>query len=184
MLTATSQRAIPSRQESFEVTANISGFSHQGETHSPRVLLRYSYAPEKAANLSVYPDYEQLTEATKKFFNEVKDPTQYWEVLAKSLCRGLLRNFPGIQEISVNVTVEPSIKYSSRRTAACAMTQSDLIEPTAALPEFDQKLVETIRFLHQAKWTKEDPSTWPSLPQDHFRLWRKPLTGKGPVEFF
>ena len=89
-------------REQFEFEIRDFKVSHQGG-NVLTLKVRYDYrAGLRAAN---YPDFRELAKACEEFLRTYPNNTDFWEILNLKLTARLLRDFPALASITIEIRV-------------------------------------------------------------------------------
>jgi hypothetical protein len=83
--------------------------------------LRYTYRTGlKAAD---YPDFRKLAETTEEFFRSYPNDGDFWEIVNLKLTAKLLRDFPALVNLTVEIHVMPTDRIPFARTSTVTRTR-------------------------------------------------------------
>jgi hypothetical protein len=107
-------------QEQFEFVMQDLKVAHQGG-NTLTLTLRYDYRP--GLQSAEYPDFRRLARACEEFFKSYPNDTDYWEILNLKLTARLLREFPAVAKMTVEIQVAPTDQIPFPRTSTVTRTR-------------------------------------------------------------
>ena len=101
-------------QERFEFELRDLKVAHQGG-NTLTLKLRYDYRP--GLKPAEYPDFRKLAQSCEEFFKGYPNDTDFWEILNLKLTARLLREFPALAAITVEIQVAPTERIPFPRSS-------------------------------------------------------------------
>ncbi len=91
--------------ERFEFELRDLKVAHQGG-NTLTLKLRYDY--RRGLKPADYPDFRKLAQTCEEFFKGYPNDADFWEILNLKLTARLLREFPALAAITVEIHVAPT----------------------------------------------------------------------------
>ena len=107
-------------QEQFEFVMRELKVAHQGG-NTLTLTLRYDYRP--GLKPAEYPDFRRLAQTCEEFFKGYPNDKDYWEVLNLKLTARLLREFPAVAKMTVEIQVAPTDQIPFPRASTVTRTR-------------------------------------------------------------
>jgi hypothetical protein len=79
---------------------------HQGELNNVNISVSFRYVANIAN--SEYPDFRLLAKGVEVFLKDYPNEQDYWEIVNKQLTSLLLKKYPMIKSITVELKVDPT----------------------------------------------------------------------------
>jgi hypothetical protein len=107
-------------QEQFEFEMRDLKVAHQGG-NTLTLKLRYDYRPGLKA--MEYPDFRRLAQACEDFFKTYPNDADFWEIVNLKLTARLLREFPALARITMEIQVAPTDRIAFPRASTVTRTR-------------------------------------------------------------
>ncbi len=101
-------------QERFEFEIRDLKVTHQGG-NALTLKLRYDY--RRGLKPADYPDFRRIAQACEEFFTSYPNDADFWEVLNLKLTARLLREFPALESVTLEIHVAPTDRIPFPRTS-------------------------------------------------------------------
>lgn len=121
---AFSHKNLDSLAEEFSFSIQNFKMNHQSEIHNLNIKVRYRY--EAGISDSQYPDFRSVAQDIQRFLEKYPDEVGYWEIVNKNLTRMVLKKYPVLSNITVEIQVprSHSIPYSRSSIVTRRRSQS------------------------------------------------------------
>jgi hypothetical protein len=122
-----SQKQRPQPQDSqlveqFSFFINDFTMEHQSQTNTLNTSVRYRYA----ANISnaEYPDFRGIAKDIETSLNNYPNETDYWEILNKQLTSMVMKKYPVMTQLTIEIAVSPSSVVPFLRSSTVTRNRS------------------------------------------------------------
>ena len=106
--------------EQFQFEMHDLKVAHQGGN---TLALKVSYDYRRGIKPSEYPDFTRLAGACDEFFKSYPNATDFWEILNLKLTALLLREFPALDSVTVEIHVAPTERLPYARASVATRTR-------------------------------------------------------------
>lgn len=86
---------------------------HQEELHKLELDVRYHYADGLPVN--EYPDFVPIEKDVREFLTNYKPEDTFWEVVNEQLATFLLKKYPALADISIEIAVDATTRLPHDR---------------------------------------------------------------------
>ena len=70
-----------------------------------------------------YPDFEEVYKKLVGWMNTHPSKTDYWEVFTKQLCKNVLKDYPMLAAVTLDLTVHPTFSVPYKQTIHTTLTR-------------------------------------------------------------
>ena len=70
-----------------------------------------------------YPDFEEVRRVLIQWMTDYPNETDYWEIFNKQLCRKLLKTYPMVAAVTLEMKVYPTFGIQYSHTSRCTVTR-------------------------------------------------------------
>ena len=111
---------LPSEEFSFLI--EDFKMNHQSELNNLKIKVRVRY--QNGIADSQYPDFRLILKDIEDLLNNYPNKTDYWEILNKKLTLMVLKKYPMITSLTIEIQVSPSAKVGYLRSSIVTRDKS------------------------------------------------------------
>jgi len=109
--------------EDFSFTMKDFKMDHQSQMNNLKITVRYRYR----ANITKadYPDFRWLEKDIEMNLTNYPNKNDYWEILNKDLTAMLMKKYPSLTRLTIEIEVPPSSLVPFQRSSIVTRDRSD-----------------------------------------------------------
>src|SRR4051794_5585507 len=109
--------------EEFSFTIKDFKMDHQSQMNNLNISVRYRYR----ANITKadYPDFRWLEKDIETSLTNYPNKTDYWEIVNKQLTGTLMKKYPSLTRVTIEIEVSPSLLVPFQRSSTVTRRRSD-----------------------------------------------------------
>lgn len=119
---ASEYKSLDSFTEEFSFLIEDFKMNHQSDINNLTIKARYCY--ETGISDSKYPDFRLIVKDIKDFLENYPDEVGYWEIVNKKLTLMILKKYPVLSNITIEIQVPPSSLVPYLRSSIVTRHQS------------------------------------------------------------
>jgi hypothetical protein len=108
--------------EEFSFLIQDFKMNHQSQINNLNFKVRYRY--ENGISESKYPDFRVILKDIEDFLNNYPNKTDYWEILNKKITLKVLKKYPMLSSLTIEIQVSPSETVPYLRSSIVTARQS------------------------------------------------------------
>jgi hypothetical protein len=95
---------------------------HQSQLNTLNISVRYTYA----ANIAIadYPDFRLVEKDIETLLTTYPNKTDYWEIVNKQLTAMVLKKYPAVSRVTIEIEVSPSSVVPFLRSSTVTRTRA------------------------------------------------------------